>query len=170
MKVRILFAGLIVGQIACFAQDNPVTKEKRTWGTTHYRTEVGNSKDRRLEFNDFSQGPEHLVGSCILARQEKGRPQLVIQGHLNKIGEFTPNFSLAVSNRSDGDWKVVESSLAEKVDVTLTGAPHIDMLFLRIQLDALQPYIGKFKYCQVTLQTGETDVFRMAWLTEKGSD
>jgi hypothetical protein len=168
MKISILFIGLIVGQIACFAQDNPAKKEKRTWGTTHYRTEVGDNKDRRLEFNDFSQGPEHLVGSCVLARQEKGSPQLVIQGHQNEIGEFSPNFSLAVSDRRDGNWKVIESSLAEKVDVTLTGAPHIDMLFIRIRLDAFQPYIGKFKYCQVVLQTGESDVFPMAWLTEKG--
>ena len=167
MKIHILFVGLILAQMSCFGQDDPVKEEKRTWGATYYRTVVGNNKDRRLEFDGISQG-EHLVGSCVLARQEKGRPQLVIQGHLNKIGDFTPNVSLAVSDRKDGDWKIIESSLADKVDVTLTGAPHIDMLFIRIQFDAFQPYIGKFKYCQLTLQTGETDVFPMAWLTEDG--
>jgi hypothetical protein len=170
MKIHILFAGLILAQIACFGQDNPVQEEKRTWGTSYYRTVVGDNKDRRLEFNDIRQGPEHLVGSCVLARQEKGRPQLVIQGHLNKIGDFTPNVSLAVSDRRDGNWKVIESSLTDKVDATLTGAPHIDMLFIRIQFDAFQPYIGKFKYCQVTLQTGETDIFPMVWLTENGQE
>lgn len=170
MKIHILFIGLILAQMACFGQDNPVKGEKRTWGATYYRTVVGDNKDRRLECGDFSQGPEHLVGSCVLARQGKGRSQLVIQGHLNAIGEFTANVSLAVSDRRDGNWKVIESSLAEKVDVTLTGAPHIDMLFIRIQLDAFQPYIGKFKYCQVVLQTGESDVFQMVWLTEKGTE
>ena len=167
MKIHILFVGLILAQMSCFGQDDPVKEEKRTWGATYYRTVVGNNKDRRLEFDGISQG-EHLVGSCVLARQEKGRPQLVIQGHLNKIGDFTPNVSLAVSDRRDGNWKVIESSLTDKVDVTLTGAPHIDMLFIRIQFDAFQPYIGKFKYCQVVLQTGESDVFPMAWLTEDG--
>jgi len=170
MKIHTLFVGLIFAQMACFGQDNPVKEEKRTWGTSYYRTVVGDNKDRRLEFNDISQGPEHLVGLCVLARQKKGTPKLVIQGHLNKIGDFTPSLSLAVSDRMDGNWKVIESSLSDKVDATLTGAPHIDMLFIRIQFDAFQPYIGKFKYCQVTLQTGESDVFPMAWLTEKGCE
>jgi hypothetical protein len=170
MKLYIVLIGLIVGPIACFGQDHPVTEEKRTWGASYHRTVEGDNKDRRLEFNDITQDPEHLVGSCVLARQKKGSPQLVIQGHLNKSGEFIPNVSLSVSDRADRDWKIIESSLADKVDVTLTGAPHINMLFIRIQFDAFQPYIGKFKYCQVVLQTGESDVFPMAWLTEKGSE
>jgi hypothetical protein len=165
MKTYLLFIGLIVGQITCFAQHNSVTEEKRTWGATHWRT---TEKDQRLEFDDISQGPEHLVGSGVLTRQEKDSPPLVIQGHLNKIGEFTPNVSLAASDRKDGNWKIIESSLADRVDVTLTAASHINHLFFRIQLDAFRPYIGKFKFCQITLQTGETDVFPMAWLTEKG--
>jgi hypothetical protein len=167
MKTHILFVGLMVGQIACFAQENSVTKEKRTWGATYWRTM---EKAQRLELDDISQGPEHLVGSCVLTREEKGGSQLVVQGHLNKIGEFTPNVSLAVSDRKDGNWKIIESSLADKVDVTLTGAPHIGQLYLRIQFDAFQPYIGKFKFCQITLQTGEADVFPMVWLTENGQE
>jgi hypothetical protein len=170
MKTCALLAGLIASRMPCFAQDHPVTEEKRTWGASYMRTVEGDNKDRRLEFNDITQDPEHLVGSCVLARQNKGSPQLVIQGHLNKSGEFTPNVSLAVSDRADRDWKVIESTLADKVDVTLTGAPHINILFVRIQFDAFQPYIGKFKFCQVVLQTGESDVFPMAWLTEKGSE
>jgi len=73
-----------------------------------------------------------------------------------------------VSDRKDGNWKVIESSFSDTVDVTSTAAPQVNQLYLRLQFDAFQPYIGKFKYCQVTLQTGETDVFPMAWLTEKG--
>jgi hypothetical protein len=125
-------------------------------------------KFQGLELDDISQGPEHLVGSGAVIRQKKDSPQLAVQGHFNEIGEFTPNVSLAVSDRNDGDWKIIESSFADKVDVTLTGGPHIDQLFIRIRLDAFQPYIGKFKYCQVILQTGQTDVFPMTWLTEKG--
>ena len=128
-------------------------------------------KDTRLEFDGVSQGREHLMGEFVLERRIEGTvPQLAIQGHFNKMGEFTPNVSLEVSDRGDGNWKPIESSFSDKVDVTLTGAPHIDKLFMRIQLDAFQPYIGKFKFCRVALQTGESDVFPMAWLTEKGED
>jgi hypothetical protein len=165
MKMYIVLLGLTAAQIASFAQDNPVTNEKRTWGATHWRTML---EFQPFEVDDISQGSEHLVGSCVLTREEKDSPPLVIQGHLNEIGEFTPNVSLAVSDQKDGNWKVIESSLDNKVDVTLTGASHIDHLYIRIQLDALQPYVGKFKFCRIALQTGETDVIPMAWLTEKG--
>jgi len=165
MKRHVLFIALIVCQFACLAQDNPVTTEKRTWEATHFITRL---KFQPFEVQDISQGPEHLVASCVLTREKKESPPLVIQGHLDKIGEFTPNVSLAVGDREDGNWKMIESSLVDKVDVTLTGASHIDHLYIRIQLDALQPYIGKFKFCRIMLQTGETDVIPMGWLTEKG--
>lgn len=165
MKTRIFFVGLIVAQIACFAQDNPVTEEKRTWGATHF---VTREKFQPFEIDDISQGSEHLVGSGALTREQKNGSRLMIQGHLNKIGEFTPNVSLAVSDREDGNWKVIESSLSDKIDATLTAGSHVNTLYLRIQFDAFQRYIGRFKFCKVTLQTGESDVFPMAWLTEKG--
>ena len=159
---------LLVGaQMLCFAQDKPDSKEKRIWGASYHITRFGDDKDTALDGFDVSQGPEHLLGGWALVRQRKGAP-LLIHGHLNKMGEFTPNVSLEVSDQKDGDWKIIESSLSEKVDVTLTAAPHIEMLFFRIQLDALQPYIGKFKFWRVVLQTGESDVLPMEWITEKG--
>lgn len=164
MKNYILLAGLIAGQMACFGQGKPDENVKRTWS---FGQHITRNKFQPLECTLFRQDPEHLVGSCVLNRKEKTSPQLVIQGHLNKSGEFTPNVSLAVSDREDGNWKTIESSLSDKVDATLTGAAHIEKLFMRIQLDAFQPYIGKFKFCQVTLQTGEADVFPMVWLTGK---
>jgi hypothetical protein len=105
MKTHISCIALIVGHIVCFAQDNPATKEKRTWGATHFITRL---KFQPLGVEDISQGPEHLVGSCLLTREKKESPPLVIQGHLNKLGEFTPNVSLAVSDRRDGNWKIIE--------------------------------------------------------------
>lgn len=169
MKTCILLLALIAGQMLCLAEDNPVEKEKPTWGASYHRHYLPDGKATRLEGLDVSQGPEHLIGSFALTRQREGTvPQLVIHGHLNKMGEFTPNVTLEVSNQKDGNWKTIESSFSDKVDVTLTGGPHIDNLDVRIQFDAFQPYIGKFKFCRVTLQTGESDVFPMAWLTEKG--
>ena len=158
---------LVVSQVLCPAQDKPDSKEKRTWGASHMITREGDGKDTSLQFFDISQGPEHLLGSFSLVRQREGAP-LLIHGHLNKSGEFTPNFSLQVSDLEDRDWKTIESSLSDKVDLTLTAAPHIERLLLRIELDALQLYIGKFKFCRVVVQTGESEVLPMAWLTENG--
>jgi hypothetical protein len=171
MKTRALLLGLIASQLLCFAEENPDQKQKRIWGASYIGERVGDGRDIGLEGLDVSQGPEHLLGGFTLARQREGVvTQLVIKGHLNKEGEFTPNVSLEVSDREDGNWKTIESSFSDKVDVTLTGAPHVDSLPIRIKLDAFQPYIGKFKYCRVALQTGESDIFPMAWLTEKGHD
>ena len=168
IKTRILLLGLIASQVFCLAEDNPVEKEKRTWGASRIGELAWDGKDRQLDFFDIRQGPDHLLGAFCLERRSAGAvPQLVIQGQL-KRGEFIPNFSLAVSDQKDGKWKTIESSFSDKVEVTLTGAPHVDKLIIRIQLDAFQPYIGKFKFCLVTLQTGESDVFPMAWLTEDG--
>jgi len=169
MKTHILLIGLIASQMLCLGEEKPVEKEKRIWGASHIRELAPDDKDHRLDFYDISQGPEHLLGAfCLERRSEGAGPQLMIQGHLNKRGEFTPNVSLEVSDRKDRNWKTIESSFADKVDVTLTGGPHIDKLLIRIQLDAFQPYIGKFKFCRVALQTGESDIFPMEWLTEGG--
>jgi hypothetical protein len=92
----------------------------------------------------------------------------VVKGHFNKRGEFSANVSLEVSDQEDGNWKIIESSVSDRVDVTLTGAQHIDALSIYVQLDAFQPYIGKSKFGRVVLQTGESEVFPMVWLTEKG--
>ena len=167
MKTRILLVGLIASQMLCLAQDKPDQKEKRIWGYSYHGHPVPDGKNTRLNFGGASQGPEHLLGQYSLTRQRDGT-QLAIQGHLNKSGEFTANVSLEVSDQEDGNWKTIESSFSDRVDVTLTAAPHVERLFLCIQLDAFQPYIGKFKFCRVALQTGESDVIPMAWLTEDG--
>src|SRR2546423_7814309 len=172
MKTYILLVGLIASQMMfCVGEDTRVEKEKRIWGASYMRELAPDGKAVRLEFDGVSQGREHLMGEFVLERQIEGTvPQLVIQGHFNKQGEFTPTVSLEVGDQQAGPWKIVESSFSDKVDVTLAGAPHLDKLFMRIQLDAFQPYIGKFKFCRVTLQTTETDVFPMAWLTEHVGD
>jgi hypothetical protein len=168
-KRYLFLIALVVGQTICLAGDESSSDERRTWGASHMRELAPDGKKTRLALFDVSQGPQHLLGALSLTRQLKGKDaQLVIKGHFSDLGEFTPNVSLAVSDRRDGDWKTIESSLSESDDLTLTGAPHVEKLVIRIKLDAFQPFIGKFKYCRVTLQTGESDVFPMAWLTEKG--
>jgi hypothetical protein len=167
MKPHVVLVIWLLGLSVCLADDKPKQEKKRIWGRSHIGEALGDGKDTRLEGLDLTQGPEHLVGVFDLTRQREGT-QLKIEGHLSKAGEFIPNVSLAVADRVDGNWIVVESSLSDRVDVTLTAAPHLQILFPRVQLDAFQPYVGKFKFCRVVLQTGESEVFPMVWLTEKG--
>jgi len=169
MKMYLLSVAVIAGRLVCFAQDKPDEGDKPTWSANYHITVIGDDKERRLEGLSVSQRPDHLLGTFMLFSQLRdARAQLEIKGHLNKHGEFTPNVSLEVSDRRDGDWRTVESTLSDTIDVTLAAGPHIHHLPVTIQLDAFQPYIGKFKFWRITLQTGESGVFPMAWLTEKG--
>ena len=167
MKIPTVLVGLIVAPLICSAGNDSGQEKKRIWGRSYIVESVGDNRDTLLEGLHVTQGPEHLMGVFHLSRQREGA-QLLILGHLNKAGEFVPNVSLEVSNRQDGGWTTIESSVSDKVDITFTAAPHVQKLYPRVQLDAFQPYIGKFKYCRVSLQTGESDVFPMIWLTEKG--
>jgi hypothetical protein len=169
MKMYFLSLVVVVSQVTSFAQDKPDESYKHVWGASHHITVMGDDKETRLEGLNVSQRPEHLLGGFTLVRERQdSKLQLEVKGHLNKSGEFTPNVSLEVSDRRSGDWKTVESTLSHVIDVTLAAGPHIDRLPICIQLDALQPYIGKFEFWRITLQTGESCVFPMVWLTEKG--
>jgi hypothetical protein len=167
MKTFILSITAMTGALLSLAQEIPREVSSRTW----YHSRIGevrpDGKDTRLEFMSVSQDDEHLIGSFLVVRQREGA-ELVIQGRLNKSGEFTANVSLEVSDQEDGKWKQIESSFSEKSDVRLIAAPHFGHLLTRIQMDAFQPYIGKFRFGRVTLQSGESDIFPMVWLTEKG--
>jgi hypothetical protein len=169
MNVRIFLLMLLATGVLCLAEDSPSPNKKRTWGRTYIGEALGDGKDKRLELTDVDQELVHLIGVFVLTREVNGEvPQLVVQGHLGKTGVFAANVSLEVSNDEKGDWKTIETSLSDKIELTLTAAPHVAMLFIPVQLDAFQSYIGKFKFGRVTLQTGESDVFPMAWLTEEG--
>ena len=167
MKTGVLLIFLIGNQIL-WAQDKELPTGKQRWSRTYFRAPMTEGKGTRLECTVVSQDTEHLSGEFSLTRERDGVP-LAIQGHLNKTGQFTPNVSVEVGDQADGaTWKSVESSLSNKVDVTLSAAPHIKFLVVRVELDAIKPYIGKFKFCRVVFQTGEDDIFPMAWLTENG--
>jgi len=169
MKTNLLSLCLVALQITCLAQDNGNSNDNRQWWRSYTGESITDGRDRRLEFSGIGQGAEHLEGTFYLIRlNRRSYPIVLIKGHLNKAGEFTANVSLEVSNQENGKWKEVESSLSKKVDVTLTAGRHIDKLSIQIQLDALQPYIGTFKFGRISLQTGERAVIPLIWLTEQG--
>jgi hypothetical protein len=167
MKTLVLWILLIVSQFLCAAQDNPQEDSRRTWYRSRIAEVRPDGKDTRLQWASISQESEHLICSFLLVRQREGA-ELVVQGHLNKFGEFAANVSLDVSDQEDGNWKQIESSFSEKIDVKLVAAPHVGHLLTQIQMDAFQPYIGKVRFGRVNLQSGESEVFPMVWLTEKG--
>lgn len=171
VKARVLLIGLIAGPIFCISGEKPEQDDTSLWDRSYELTPLPDGKERGLNVLSINQGRKHLEGLWVVERRmKKTVPELAIQGHFDKKGEFTANVSLEVSDREDGNWRTIESSFSDKVDVTLEGAPHMDKLFIRIQLDAFQPYIGMFKFCRVVLQTGESDVFPMVWLTEQGKE
>jgi hypothetical protein len=167
MKTFVLLVVLIASQFLCSAQDSPRENSKRTWSRSRLAEVRPDGKDTRLQFGHISQESEHLICSFLLIRQKEGA-ELVIQGHFNKSGEFTANVSLEVSDQEDGNWKQIDSSFSTKIDVRLIAARHVRHLLTQVQMDAFQPYIGKFRFGRVTLQSGESDIFPMVWLTEKG--
>lgn len=169
MKTLVMWIVLIVSQLVCSAEDNRREDSRRTWYRSRIAEVQPDGKDTRLQLMSMNQEPEHLICSFLLIRQKEGA-ELVVEGHLNRFGEFTANVSLEVSDQEDGNWRQIESSFSEKIDVKLIAAPHVKNLVTQIQLDAIQPYIGKFKFCRVVLQTGESDVIPMVWLTEKGEE
>ena len=172
MKTRLLLAGLVLSQMICSAGDKPVQNKEHRWNANYSRDVAPRaSNDPRLALEDVRQGDGHLVGVFALARpREATVAQLMIQGRLSKSGDFTPNVTLEVSHQQNGNWTTVESSAANAVDLTLTGAPDVEALYVPVQLDVLQPYIGKLKFCRVTLSTGDSAVFPMARLTEEGGE
>ena len=169
LRIYALWIVLIVSQAICLAQDSAGEASKRTWSRSHIGEYLPDGKDTRLEFGFISQESEHLLCSFVLARQREQK-QLIILGQQTKAGTFTPNVSLEVSDQEDGNWKRIVSSFSEKDNVMLKGEPHVELLSTQVEMDAFQPYIGKFKFGRVVLQTGESDVFPMAWLTEDGGD
>ncbi len=169
MNTPFLSIVLIISQLVCSAEDNRREDSRQTWYRSRIAEVEPDGKDRRLEVMSFNQESEHLICSFLLIQQREGA-ELLIDGHLNKSGEFTANVSLEVSDQEDGPWKQIDSSFSEKIDVKLIAASHVKNLVTQIKLDAIQPYIGKFKFCRVVLQTGESDVIPMVWLTEKGSE
>jgi hypothetical protein len=163
----ILVLLLILGcQYSCLGQARSV-ENRKTWGRSIIGERIPDGKDKHLELVDITQEPVHLVGLVALTRDgDSTTAPLVIQGHLDKTRIFSANLALEVSNEETKDWKSVESSLSDKIEVTLTAAPDIRMICILVQFDAFQPFIDKYRFGRITLQTGESTVFSLLLLTE----
>jgi hypothetical protein len=115
------------------------------------------------------QDPALLWALMVLERRVPGSASgLVLAGHLKKDGAFAANVDVAVSEREDSGWKSVYSSLKEPADVRLVAAPHIEKLYFEVPLNAAQEFLNAAKFCRVRLQTGESFVFPIVWLTPTG--
>ena len=122
-----------------------------------------------LNLLSVNQDPTLLWARMVLERRVPGSTSdLVLVGHLKKDGAFAANVDVAVSEHEDSGWKSVYSSLKEPPDVRLIAAPHIENLFFEVPLDAAKEFLTAAKFCRVRLQTGETFVFPIVWLTPTG--
>jgi hypothetical protein len=168
MDSKLLLLVMLGGQITCFAQSVPCEDGKRLWGRSIIGEAIPDGKDRRLELTDISQESVHLVGMFALSQQGNASAPspLLIQGRLDRAGLFTANVALEVRNEETEEWKSIQTSLTNKIEATLTAAPGIPSICILVQLDAFQPYIGKYRFGRLTLQTGETTLFSLLLLTE----
>ena len=132
MKTSVFLVGLLLSTMICLAQQESDQNERREWARSYSLHSAPDGKDTGLEVLHISQEREQLLGGFVLFRQRKGsEPQLMIYGHLKK-GDFAANVSLEVSDQEDQNWKTIESSFSDKVDVTLTAASHIENLFIDV--------------------------------------
>jgi hypothetical protein len=164
MNSKLLLLLVVFTQIAL----SSLAQGKKWWTRAIIGDAIPDGKDKRLELQGVTQESVHLIGELSLNQQRAGGtvPPLMIQGHLDRSGMFSPNVAFDVSNEETENWKSIESSLSDKIEVTLTTAANIRSLCILVQLDAFQPYIDKYRFGRVTLQTGETTVFSLLLLTE----
>lgn len=170
--MNLLFVLLLItaSQITSVAQNSPVGN-RRTWGRSIVGDRIPDGKSKHLELLDITQESAHLVGLFALSRDgDATMPPLAVQGHLDRAGIFTANVALDVSNEMGGGWKSIESSLSEKVEARLTVAPETSSVSILVQLDAFQPYIEKYRFARVALQTGESTTFSLSILSHPSID
>lgn len=147
---------------SCFGED-------KTWWTRAITgQEMPDVKGKRLKLEGVTRDGSDLTGELSLVQDPDAAPPvgLVIQGHLDRAGMFSPNFLYEVANEHTEEWKAVASSLSDKVEVTLTGAPDVRDISILVSLNPFQPFIGKYSLGRITLQTGEMTVFSLLFLTK----
>jgi hypothetical protein len=150
---------------SCFAED-------KTWWTRAITGEESpDVKGKRLKLEGVTQDGSDLTGELSLGQDPEAAPAagLVIQGHLDRAGMFSPNLLYEVANGLTDEWKSVESSFSDNIEVTLTGAPDVRSISMLVSLDPFQPFIGKYRLGRITLQTGEMTVFSLLLLTKDGA-
>lgn len=166
MTLRILAVILLVTAVSSFAQVRRDDNSKQLWGRSVISERIPDKKSRHLELQDITQEAVHLVGLLALSKDSSGGAGLVVEGHLDKAGTFVANASLEVSNDETKNWESIESSLSNTIELTLTASRKVSSVGIPVRLDAFEPYIGKYRFGRVVLQTGEAAVFSLLELTE----
>jgi hypothetical protein len=120
----------------------------------------GDKPELSLDF--VAQEKIHLIGSLTLENilpEDKKVASIVIDGTQGEDGTFRPDATLQVMKQKDGKWETVTSSLINSPTAKLTVYPGMSAFGLRVELDSLKQYIGKYKWGKVILKTGQEAVF-----------
>jgi hypothetical protein len=121
-----------------------------------------------LALEAVEQDQIHLVGEFLFENNSPTRDEgktAVIEGRQDKKGRFWPSVELRVGDEMKGKWDLVESSLGAKASSKLTVYSGLSISRLRVQLDALKPFIGKRKFAKIILSTGDEAVFPLDHLS-----
>ncbi len=86
----------------------------------------------------------------------------VIEGHQAADGTFWPHMELEVKTEPEGKWIKVVSTLDQTVSAKVTIYYDMAVHGMRVSLEPLRQYIGKYKLARVRLQSGAEAVFNLA--------
>jgi hypothetical protein len=113
----------------------------------------------------------HLFGTCIYFNQKEGPSQDRVTLEVQTDGdELWPLVELQVANDVKGPWKVIGSSGATGVIIKLKIDSEARSPQLRVDLEAYRPFIGKYRFGQIALKTGERAIFELADLSPPKED
>jgi hypothetical protein len=114
---------------------------------------------------DFvSQEKLHLIGDLTLQNNlsvGNKTQTLIVVGIQGEDGTFRPNVLLQVKKDEKSQWETLSSSLDRLASATLTVYPGLAVYGLRVELDSMRRYLGKYAYGKVSLKGGPEAVFAL---------
>lgn len=112
----------------------------------------------------LQQDETHLIGKFVFENNlgDAGKPRpVVIPGRKSAEGEFWPQAELQVGDERNGKWKTIASSLTAPASGEITVQPG-STVWLKVELDAFQDFIGKYDLGKVILKTGDEEIFPLS--------
>jgi hypothetical protein len=112
-----------------------------------------------------TQEQVHLIGGFVFENAlvaDQKAAVVGIEGTQESDGTFSPLVDLQVSNDSNDNWKTIAAAKAETISAKINVYPGTMIFGLRVNLDVLQPFIGKYKFGRAVLKGGKDAIFRLS--------
>jgi len=112
----------------------------------------------------------HLTGECSYAQPDgRNDPVAVITGTDTGDADFWPDVTTQVRNDA-GQWETIAQPFNRGHRTKLEVKPGEVNQKLPVTLDVFLPLVNKYKFGRLLLSTGETAVFELEVLLERGLD